>query len=115
MQTYLKTRSVWSQGFIFLSLVFSGLLIFVAMLGTWAAVKLTGLSLFEIGDVANWNMGDPRYLIFLRLMLVMQFFGLLLIPVLVFAYLSDPKLAQYLGFRKTPGLYFLLGVLIMLA
>ena len=115
MQTYLKTRSVWSQGFIFLSLVFSGLLIFVAMLGTWAAVKLTGLSLFEISNVSSWNTADPRYLIFLRLMLVMQFLGLFLIPVLVFAYLSDPKPARYLGLRQPPALFFVLGVVIMLA
>lgn len=115
MQTYLKTRTVWSQSAIFISLVVSGLLIFVAMLGTWLSVKVTGLSLFQIGDVSNWNLEDPRYVLFLRVMLVMQFLGLFLIPVLVFAYLSDPTPAWYLGFRKTKPLYWVLGVVVLLA
>src|SRR6476469_5442252 len=115
MQTYLKTRSVGMQSLIFISLVASGLLIFVAMLGTWIAVKSTGLSLFQISDVANWDTADPRFLLFLRLMLVMQFLGLFLVPVLVFAYLSDPQPAKYLGFRKTEPLFLALGVLAIIA
>jgi uncharacterized protein len=114
MQTYLKTRSVWSQSFIFISLVAAGLLIFVAMLGTWLATKVTGLSLFEISNVANWSNTDPRFVLFLRLMLVMQFLGLFLVPVWVFAYLSDPQPARYLGFRKTQPLFFIVGVLAMI-
>jgi uncharacterized protein len=115
MQTYLKTRSVGSQAFIFISLVASGLLIFVMMLGMWAATRFTGLSLFELSDLSKWDMADGRYLLFLRLMLVMQFVGVFLVPVLVFAYLSDPKPARYLGLRKTPPLFFALGILAMVA
>jgi membrane protease YdiL (CAAX protease family) len=113
MQSYLKTRSAWSQFFIFLSLVFSGLLIFVMMVGTFAATKATGLSLFEVSDMANWDTADLRYALFLRIMLVVQFAGLFLVPVLVFAYLSDPRPAQYLGLRPTAPLFFVAGILVM--
>jgi membrane protease YdiL (CAAX protease family) len=113
MQSYLKTRSAWSQFFIFLSLVFSGLLIFVMMIGTFAATKATGLSLFEVSDMANWDSADSRYALFLRIMLVVQFAGLFLVPVLVFAYLSDPRPAQYLGLRPTAPLFFIAGILVM--
>jgi membrane protease YdiL (CAAX protease family) len=113
MQSYLKTRSAWSQFFIFLSLVFSGLLIFVMMIGTFAATKATGLSLFEVSDMANWDTADLRYALFLRIMLVVQFAGLFLVPVLVFAYLSDPRPAQYLGLRPTAPLFFVTGILVM--
>jgi membrane protease YdiL (CAAX protease family) len=113
MQSYLKTRSVRAQFFIFLSLVFSALLIFVVMIGTWLATKVTGLSLFEISDVASWKGGDPRYVLFLRVMLVVQFLGLFVVPVLVFAYLSDPQPRRYLGLRRAPLLFFVAGILVM--
>jgi hypothetical protein len=113
MQSYLKTRSAWSQFFIFLSLVFSGLLIFVAMLGTFLATKITGLGLFEVSDMANWNTADPRYALFLRVMLVVQFIGLFLAPVLVFAYLSDPHPGRYLGMRRTTLPFFIAGILVL--
>jgi membrane protease YdiL (CAAX protease family) len=113
MQSYLKTRSAWSQFFIFLSLVFSGLLIFVAMLGTFLATKITGLGLFEVSDIANWNTADPRYALFLRVMLVVQFIGLFLAPVLVFAYLSDPYPGRYLGMRRTTLPFVIAGILVL--
>src|SRR4051812_9523812 len=115
MQSYLKTRSVRAQFFIFLSLVFSALLIFVVMIGTCLATKATGLSLFEISDVASWKGSDPRYVVFLRVMLVVQFVGLFVVPVLVFAYLSDPQPLRYLGLRRTPLLFFVAGILVMVA
>ena len=115
MQSYLKTRPLVSQTFIFISLVAAALLIFVAMLGTWIATKMTGLSVFEISDVSKWNATDPRYGAFLRLMLTVQFVGLFVVPVLVFAYLSDPRPARYLGLRKTTPLFFGLGILAMVA
>lgn len=113
MQTYLKTRPVRSQAFIFLSLVTSGLLIFVMMLGMWVATKTTGLSLFELSDTSKWNTADGRYVLFLRLMLAMQFVGVFLVPVLLFAYFSDPAPVRYLGLRKTAPLFFVLGTLAM--
>ncbi|HUQ97548.1 MAG TPA: CPBP family intramembrane glutamic endopeptidase [Chitinophagaceae bacterium] len=115
MQSYLKTRSVGSQFFIFLSLVASGLLIFVAMIGTFAAMKATGLSLFELSDVKNWSATDTRYLLFLRIMLAVQFVGLFVVPVLVFAYLSDPAPLRYLGLRKTTPFYLIAAVLLLVA
>lgn len=115
MQSYLKTRSVRSQAFIFLSLVFAGLLIFVVMLGTWIATKTTGLSLFEISDAGKWTGTDPRYAGFLRVMLAVQFVGLFVVPVLVFAYLSDPAPARYLGLRPASLSFFIAGILLLVA
>lgn len=115
MQSYLKTRPVPSQVFIFISLVLAAFLIFIMMIGTWIATKATGLSLFEIGDIANWKTTDTRYAVFLRVMLAVQFVGLFVAPALMFAYLSDPEPARYLGLRKSPPLYFITGILVMVA
>lgn len=115
MQTYLKSRPVWSQSLIFISLVVATLLVFVAMIGTWIGIKLTGLSLFEISDVSKWTAADGRYVVFLRVMLAVQFVGLFVAPCLLFAYFSDPAPARYLGFKKTQPLFFIAGILLMLA
>ena len=115
MQTYLKTRPVGAQFFIFLFLVLSGLFVFVMMIGTALALKLAGLSLFEISDLKNWDSADGRYMVFLRTMLAVQFLGLFLIPALVFAYLSDPKPLHYLGLRKAPVFFFVAGVALLVA
>jgi membrane protease YdiL (CAAX protease family) len=115
MQTYLKTRPVGAQFFIFLSLVLSGLLILVGMIGTLVVMKLTGVSLAELQNPDGWNEADARYLYLIRLLLAVQFVGLFLAPVLVFAYLSDPKPARYLGLRKAPLLFFVVGILVMIA
>jgi membrane protease YdiL (CAAX protease family) len=113
MQTYLKTRPVWLQVLIFLSLVASGLLIFVALFGTVIGLKATGLSLDELQNTANWDATDSRYAVFLRILLAAQFLGVFLVPVWVFAYLSDPAPARYLGLRRAPLLFFIAGILIM--
>jgi membrane protease YdiL (CAAX protease family) len=103
MQTYLKTKPVWMQLLLFLGMAF-GLLMVVFMIGGMILSKMTGISLLEMGDVDKWKH-NSQTLSMIRGMLLLQFFGMFLIPSLLFAYFSDPRPAQYLGL-KPPSKWF---------
>lgn len=110
MQTYLKTRPVWVQLFLFLGMAF-GILMVVFMIGGLLLSKVTGIGLMEMGDSKNWDVSNPNMLMAIRGMLLLQFLGLFFIPSLLFAYFSDPKPLTYIGLR-TPfkKRYWLLGI-----
>jgi membrane protease YdiL (CAAX protease family) len=60
--------------------------------------------------VKNLDGKNPNFLPFMRGMLLLQFLGLFVIPVLLFAYFSDPKPFQYLGLRQPSNtIYWVLG------
>lgn len=65
--------------------------------------------------MANWSSADNRYFVFLRVMLIVNFVGLFLAPVWVFAYLSDPRPTRYLGLRNAPPHFFIVGIIAMVA
>jgi len=68
----------------------------------------------EIRDIDKWNPNDPRMIYFIRGLLLIQFLGLFLIPSLLFAYFSDPKPLQYLGFKQPQKeIYWLLAIVAM--
>jgi hypothetical protein len=98
MQTYLKTKPVWIQLLIFLGMA-AGILLVISVFGVVILSKITGIGLNEVKDMSSWNPDDPKYIFYLRGMLLVQFLGLFLIPSLLFAYLSDPSPAQYLGLK----------------
>jgi hypothetical protein len=114
MQTYLKTKPVWIQLFLFLGMAFGILMVFF-MIGGLLLTQLTGINLIELGNSADWKPGDPAMKTALRGMIALQFLGLFLIPSLLFGYFSDPRPAQYLGLRKpSNSIYWILGILALL-
>jgi uncharacterized protein len=109
MQSYLKTRPVFIQLLLFLGMAVGTFMIFT-LIGMAILSGITGISAFDVANVATWK-ANPRMIIYVRGMLVIQFLGLFLIPSLLFAYFSDPKPLQYLGLR-TPAkpVYWILGI-----
>ena len=113
MQTYLKTKPVWIQVLLFIGMAF-GLFMILTLIGSIILTQITGVSVLEIKDIDKWNPNDPRMIHFIRGLLLIQFFGLFLIPSLLFAYFSDPKPIQYLGLKTPPKhIYWILAIVAM--
>ena len=111
MQTYLKTKPVWIQLLIFLGMGF-GIFIVVLTLGGLVLSSITGISLMQ--DPGKFDVNNPNAILQIRGLLLLQFLSLFLIPTLLFAYFSDPKPLEYLGFRKPhSNIYWILGVILM--
>ena len=113
MQTYLKTKPIWIQLLLFIGMAF-GLFMILTLVGTVILSKITGVSIFQVRDITNWNSNDPKMIYFIRGLLLLQFLGLFLIPSLLFAYFSDPKPFYYLGLQPPQkAIYWLLAIVIM--
>jgi uncharacterized protein len=87
----------------------------ISVIGTLLIPPITGLSLREMTDPDSWKVGDQRVVAMLRIMMLIQFLGLFVIPSLVFAYLNDRRPSRYLGLRRpwTPA-YWIIGLSILL-
>lgn len=112
---YLKSRPVWIQLALFGGLSAIGVMI-ISFIGVLILSKITGIPLSTIGDTGKWNVTDERYITVIRGMQLAQFIGLFLVPVFLFAALSDPKPSRYLRLNQPwKPAYYLMGILIMLA
>jgi membrane protease YdiL (CAAX protease family) len=99
-------------------LVFAGMaigcFIIFGFIGTFVLAKAIGIDLITISDPDKWDYANPSLLIFLRGMLVIQFFALYIIPVFLFARFCDRKPTQYLGLTSAKPIYFILGIIVLL-
>ena len=113
MQTNLKRQPVWIQLLIFIGMSFA-LFMILTFIGTLILSKITGIGIFQVRDIENWNSNDPKMIYFIRGLLLLQFLGLFLIPSILFAYFSDPKPFHYLGLQgPQKTIYWLLAIVIM--
>lgn len=114
MQTYLKTKPVWTQFFLFLGIA-AGSFVIASSLGVFLLSGLTGLNTSALANAKNWDLSNPQMLTFVRGMILLQFLFLFTVPSLVFSFLSDRKPFHYLGLQ-TPqsGLYWLWAFLLIL-
>lgn len=109
MQSYLKTRPVFIQLLLFIGMAMGVFMIF-SLIGMAILSSITGISAFDVADIAAWK-AHPKMIVYVRGMLVIQFFGLFVIPSLLFAYFSDPKPLQYIGLRNPiKPVYWILGI-----
>jgi len=111
--SYFKKTHPFLQLLIFAGIAVGCFMIF-GFIGTFVLAKLTGLSLTELSDPDKWDYSNPALLTFLRGMLVIQFVALFIIPVFVFARLSDSKPGEWLGLRSAKPLYFILGIIVLI-
>jgi len=111
---YLKTRPALAQLFIFIGLAF-GCFIVISLISTLILAKMTGLSIEVMSDPSKWDYTDPALLTYLRGMSLTQFLSLFMIPSFLFAYFSDPRPNNYLGLKSAKPIYFLLGVILLIA
>lgn len=110
MQTYLKTRPVWIQVLLFIGMAF-GIVMVISMITVFIISGMTGLSMLELSNPAEWDTSKPEMVTYIRAMILAQFLGLFFIPSLLMAYFSDPKPLQYLGLKPVvKPIYWLLGI-----
>ncbi|TCJ13968.1 CPBP family intramembrane metalloprotease [Flaviaesturariibacter flavus] len=113
MQTYLKSRPALVQLLLFLGIACSSLLI-ISGLGGILLSAITGIPLRDMG-IYNGAKGTPAMIWNLRGLVVLQDFGLFLIPSLVYAKFADAHPARYLGMRLPKhASMWILGIAVLL-
>lgn len=114
MQTYLKTKPFWIQLALFLGMAFGLFAIFMGF-AVLLLPQITGVSLLDLSNSAGWKAGDPAIAMSLRIMILVQFLGMFLIPSLLYSYFADPHPARYLGLQKpSKAIYWFIGIAAML-
>lgn len=113
IMSYFKKTHPFLQLLIFAGIAVGCFMIF-GFIGTLVLAKVTGLDLMELSDPDKWDYSNPALLSFIRGMLVIQFIGLFIIPVFVFARLSDSKPREWLGLKPAKPLYFILGTIVLI-
>ena len=113
MNTYLRNRPAWVQLIIFGGLT-GGIMIAVSWIGISLVAHANGLSTMQM-SMSPEDYSKPEFAGVLRGLLIVQFFGLFLLPSLVFAYLSDPHPLAYAGLKPPDRKsFYLWGVLIII-
>ncbi|GAB4093732.1 CPBP family intramembrane glutamic endopeptidase [Flaviaesturariibacter terrae] len=114
MQTYLKTRPVYVQLLLFVGMAMAIFMI-VFLAGGALLAKITGIPMVSMGNYRSWTPGDPQVLLMLRGLMLLQFFGLFLVPAFLFARFSDERPGHYLGLRPPhSSLYWIIGITTLL-
>src|SRR5688572_11159135 len=71
MQSYLKTRPLWIQLLLFLGMAMGIFMIF-SLIGMSILSSMTGISMFDVGNMSKWTNTNPQMLTFVRGMLLIQ-------------------------------------------
>lgn len=114
MSTYLRTRPAWLQLVIFGALT-GGLFLLCSTVGLALVAQTNGLSVMQIPQNVD-DLAKPEMAGVARGLLVIQFFGIFLLPSLIFAYLADPHPLAFAGLRMPDKKSFIgWGILIIIA
>ena len=111
--SYFKKTHPFLQLLIFAGISVGCFMIF-GFIGMLVLSQITGLELMELSDPDKWDYSNPALLTFTRGMLVIQFIGLFITPVFLFARLSDSKPAEWLGLRAAKPMYYILGIIVLI-
>jgi membrane protease YdiL (CAAX protease family) len=115
MNTYLRNRPAWLQLILFGGLT-GGILLLVMTIGTSLVAKANGMGVMEIASLKPEDFARPELAGVVRGLLIVQFFGIFLLPSLVFAYLADPKPLAFTGLKAPDKPLFIpLGIVVIIA
>lgn len=111
MTKYLKYKPAWIQLLIFGSLTF-GIYLTVGLL---AVPLIAWIFNIPVQQLQIMNYADARVMAALKALQGLLAVIFFLLPALVFAYLSDKRMLNYIGWRKPmPKIFWLLGAILML-
>ncbi len=114
MNAYLKTKPAWIQLVIFGGLTF-GIAIVASFIGLAIIASSNHVSLMDLSTLTESDFAKPEYAGIAKGLLIVQFFGIFLLPSLAFAYFADPHPLRFAGLKKPDRAYFiLLGIFIIL-
>lgn len=85
-----------------------GILLLVFTLGMGIVARFNHLSVMQIASMGPADYARPELANVIRGLLVVQFFGIFLIPSLVFAYLADPHPFAFAGIKAPQKKSFML-------
>jgi membrane protease YdiL (CAAX protease family) len=115
MNTYLRNRPAWVQLIIFGGLI-GGMLFVVTSLGVSLVAHANGLSSVQVLSMKPEDYARPELAGVVRGLLIVQFFGIFLLPSLVFAYLADPHPLAFAGLKAPDRRSFIFwGIVIIIA
>ena len=93
-----------------------GLFIISELFGFSLVAHLNHMSIMQLGAMKPADFGRPEMGGVVKGLLIIQFFGLFLLPSLIFAYLADPHPLYYAGLKAPQrSSFLLLGTIIMVA
>jgi len=93
-----------------------GLFLISSLIGTSIVARINHINVMQLTAMGAEDLGRPEMAGLLKGLMVVQFFGLFLLPPLIFAYLADPRPLAFAGL-KTPQKksFLLMGVIVMAA
>ncbi len=93
-----------------------GLMVVSSLLGTSLVARINHMTVMQLASMTPSDFGRPENSGVIKGLLIVQFFGIFLLPPLVYAYLADPHPLAYAGLKAPQKNSFLfLGVIIMVA
>ena len=99
MSLNLKQKPAWVQLIIF-GLITILLTVMSTFVGFIVIARLQHMDVFELGKLTTLDFAKPQFAGVARALLVVQFFGIFLLPCLVFAYIADPRPLAFAGLKK---------------
>ncbi len=113
MNTYLRNKPAWVQLIIFGGLT-GGILFLVMTIGISTVAQANNLTITQIASMKPEDYARPELAGVVRGLLVVQFFGIFLLPSLIFAYLADPHPLAFAGLKAPDKKSFIVwGILII--
>lgn len=115
MHTYLRNKPAWIQLIIFGGLT-GGILFLVMTVGISLVAHANNLTMAQITSMSPEDYSRPELAGVVRGLLVVQFFGIFLLPSLIFAYLADPHPLAFAGLKAPDKKSFIFwGILVIVA
>jgi len=93
-----------------------GLMVVSSFVGTGLVARINHISVTQLAGMSPSDFGRPEMAGMIKGLLIVQFFGIFLLPPLVFAYLTDPRPLAYAGLKPPQkNSFLLLGMITMVA
>jgi uncharacterized protein len=115
MHSYLRNKPVWLQLIIYGGLTV-GILLLIVTVGINFLAHHYHLTVMQIANMSPADYARPENIGIMKGILIIQDFGLFILPPLVYAYLADPRPQVYAGLRAPQKNYFfMIAAVIMIA
>ena len=93
-----------------------GIFVLASVVGTGIVARINHIEVLKLTMMDSADLGRPEMAGLVKGLLIVQFFGLFLLPPLVFAYLADPHPLNFAGLKSPQKKSFLLlGMVVMAA
>lgn len=92
-----------------------GIFVLASVVGTGIVARINHFDIMKLTMMGSADLGRPEMAGIVKGLLIVQFFGLFLLPPLVFAYLADPHPMDFAGLKAPQKKSFLLLAMVVMA